>query len=264
MKNYLVIGNPISHSYSPQLHNYWFKKNNINAIYNKEKLNVNDLKNLISKIKNFKINGVNVTVPFKKDVIPYMDKLSPEAKSTQSVNTIYLNDNKVIGHNTDVEGFEIAIKETKFDINRKTIFILGAGGVVPSIVYALNKMKVSEIIIANRTRDKAEMLKNTFNNLSVIDWGEVPAFDMIINATSLGLNDEDELNLDFSKVEKEKFFYDVIYNPSETNFLKKAKKMGNKTENGKKMFIYQAAAAFNIWHNFYPEVNNEVYKLLNK
>ena len=100
-----------------------------------------------------------------------MDKLSPEAKSTQSVNTIYLNDNKVIGHNTDVEGFEIAIKETKFDINRKTIFILGAGGVVPSIVYALNKMKVSEIIIANRTRDKAEMLKNTFNNLSVIDWG---------------------------------------------------------------------------------------------
>ena len=164
MKNYLVIGNPISHSYSPQLHNYWFKKNNINAIYNKEKLNVNDLKNLISKIKNFKINGVNVTVPFKKDVIPYMDKLSPEAKSTQSVNTIYLNDNKVIGHNTDVEGFEIAIKETKFDINRKTIFILGAGGVVPSIVYALNKMKVSEIIIANRTRDKAEMLKNTFNN----------------------------------------------------------------------------------------------------
>ena len=264
MKNYLVIGNPISHSYSPQLHNYWFKKNNINAIYNKEKLNVNDLKNLISKIKNFKINGVNVTVPFKKDVIPYMDKLSPEAKRTQSVNTIYLNDNKVIGHNTDVEGFEIAIKETKFDINRKTIFILGAGGVVPSIVYALNKMKVSEIIIANRTRDKAEMLKNTFKNLSVIDWGEVPAFDMIINATSLGLNDEDELNLDFSKVEKEKFFYDVIYNPSETNFLKKAKKMGNKTENGKKMFIYQAAAAFNIWHNFYPEVNNEVYKLLNK
>ena len=108
------------------------------------------------------------------------------------------------------------------------------------------------------------MLKNTFNNLSVIDWGEVPTFDMIINATSLGLNDEDELNLDFSKVEKEKFFYDVIYNPSETNFLKKAKKMGNKTENGKKMFIYQAAAAFNIWHNFYPEVNNEVYKLLNK
>ena len=106
------------------------------------------------------------------------------------------------------------------------------------MVYALNKMKVSEIIIANRTRDKAEMLKNTFNNLSVIDWGEVPAFDMIINATSLGLNDEDELNLDFSKVEKEKFFYDVIYNPSETNFLKKQKKWAIKQKMEKKcLFI---------------------------
>ena len=264
MKNYLVIGNPINHSYSPQLHNYWFKKNNINAVYNKEKLNLNDLKNLISRIKNLEIYGANVTVPFKKDIIPYIDELSLEAKSTQSVNTIYLNDSKIIGHNTDVEGFEIAIKESKFDINGKKIFILGAGGVVPSIIYALNKMDVSEIMITNRTRNKADNLRNLFNKISIVDWGELPNFDMIINATSIGLNDKDEINLDFSKAGKGKFFYDVIYSPQETNFLKKARDMGNKTENGKKMFIYQAAAAFNIWHNFYPNIDEGVYKLLNK
>jgi len=264
MKNYLVIGNPINHSYSPQLHDYWFKKNNINAVYNKEKLNLSDLKSLISRIKNLEVYGVNVTVPFKKDIIPYIDELSQEAKSTQSVNTIYLNDNKIIGHNTDIEGFETAINESKFNIIGKTILILGAGGVVPSIIYALNKMNVSEIIITNRTRNKADNLKNLFNNISIVDWGELPNFDMIINATSIGLNNKDEINLDFSKVKKGKFFYDVIYSPQETNFLKKARDMGNKTENGKKMFIYQAAAAFNIWHNVYPKIDEEVYKLLNK
>ena len=87
---------------------------------------------------------------------------------------------------------------------------------------------------------------------------------MIINATSLGLSNKDNINLDFSKIEKGKFFYDVIYNPKETNFLKKAKLMGNKIENGKKMFIYQAAAAFNIWHNVYPKIDNEIEKLLEK
>jgi len=264
MKNYLVIGNPINHSYSPQLHNYWFKKENINAVYKKEKLNISDLKNLISRIKDAEINGANITVPFKKDIISYIDDLSPEAKSTQSVNTIYINDNKVVGHNTDVEGFDVAIEETKFDISGKTIFILGAGGVVPSIIYTLKKKNASKIIITNRTRNKADILKKLFDNISIVDWGEIPNFDMIINATSLGLNSKDEINLDFSKAGKGKFFYDVIYNPQETNFLKKARGMGNKTENGKKMFIYQAAAAFNIWHNLYPKIDEEVYKLLNK
>ena len=133
---------------------------------------------------------------------------------------------------------------------------------VPSIIFALNKMGASEIILSNRTKHKAETLKKLFKNLSVVDWGQIPYFDMIVNATSLGLNNNENINLDFSKIEKNKFFFDVIYNPKETNFLKNAKVLGNKTENGKKMFIYQAAAAFKIWHNIYPEIDNEVNKLL--
>jgi shikimate dehydrogenase len=264
MKKYIVVGNPIEHSLSPQLHNHWIKNNKINGIYEKKKLNDSDLKNLILDLKERKIDGINVTVPFKKAVIPFLDKLSQESKKTQSVNTIYLDNNETTGHNTDIEGFELSIKDINFDIAEKKVLILGAGGVVPSLIFALNKKKVSNITVSNRTRNKAENLKNLFNNLEVVDWGNASDFDMIINATSIGLKKDDKINLDFSKTGKNKFFYDLIYNPKETNFLKLGKKLGNNIENGKKMFIYQASAAFKIWHGIQPEINDEVIELLDR
>ena len=264
MKKFLVIGNPIEHSLSPTLHNYWIKNNGIDGIYEKEKLNETELEQLVLKIKEKKIDGINVTVPFKKSIIPYLDKLSIESKSTQSVNTIYLKDNKVIGHNTDIVGFETSIKKSKYNLINKEIFILGAGGVVPSIIFALNKMKVSKIKISNRTKKKAENLKTIFKNIEIVEWGEVPNFDMIINATSIGLKKDDNINLDFSSISKNSFFYDVIYNPIETNFLKIGKSLGTTTLNGKLMFIYQALSAFNIWHGLEPEVNENVIKLLDQ
>ena len=262
MKKYLVIGNPIKHSLSPTLHNHWIKRNKIDDKYEKKELHKNDLKYLVDEIRNKKLDGINVTIPFKKEIIPYLDKLTYEAKNTQSVNTIYYDEGSVVGHNTDISGFELAINKKKYDIAGKKILILGAGGVVPSIIYALNKMKVSEIIIANRTREKAENLKKLFDELKIVEWGKTPDFDMIINATSVGLKKDDEINLDFSSIGKNKFFYDVIYNPKETNFLKIGKKLGNITENGKLMFIYQAISAFNIWHGVRPIVNDEVIKFL--
>ena len=262
MKKYLVIGNPIDHSMSPKLHNYWIKNNNIKAIYEKKKLDENGIESLISDVRSKKLNGINVTVPFKKAVIPYLDRLSLESESTQSVNTIYLDKDKVVGHNTDIGGFELGIKNSKIEVKDKKILILGAGGVVPSIIFALNKMRVSEITISNRTKGRAEDLKFLFKDIKIIEWGVVPEFDIIINATSIGLNKDDQINLDFSKVGKNKFFYDVIYSPKETNFLKIGKKIGNETENGKLMFIYQAFIAFKIWHEVEPEINNEVIKLL--
>jgi len=262
IKKYLVIGNPIEHSLSPKLHNFWFKKNNIEALYDKKKLENNNLKKVISDIRDEKISGINVTIPFKKLIIPFLDQLSPEAKETQSVNTIYLQNGKIVGHNTDIAGFELAIKYSKYNLNNKTIFILGAGGVVPSIIYSLKKMKVSKIILSNRTKKKAESLKNLFKDLEIVDWGETIDFDMIINATSIGLKNEDGINLDYSTIGTSKFFYDLIYNPRETIFLKRAKLFGNKTENGKMMFIYQAHQAFTIWHKLMPEINDEVIKLL--
>ena len=124
MKKYLVIGNPISHSLSPKLHNYWIKNHNIDAIYEKEKLNEDELEKLFVNMRNKKVNGANVTVPFKKAVIPFLDKLSAEAESTQAVNTIYLENDMLIGHNTDIDGFELGIKKINYDISNKKFLSL--------------------------------------------------------------------------------------------------------------------------------------------
>jgi len=262
IKKYLVLGNPIEHSLSPKLQNFWLKKYDINATYDKIKLQDNEIEAVIQDIKKQKIAGCNVTVPFKKKVITFLDKLSLEAKQTQSVNTIIFDNGKLVGHNTDIYGFEKAIKNLNFNINNKSVLILGAGGVVPSIILALEKMYVSKINITNRTKERAQNLKTLFSNINVLEWGNLPDFDVIINATSLGLNNEN-VNLDLSKVGKNKLFYDVIYNPEETNFLREGKKLGNLSENGKLMFIYQAVEAFNLWHGVRPNIDDQTIKLLN-
>ena len=261
MNKYLVIGNPIDHSLSPKLQNYWLKENNIDAEYDRIKLEDHEIKNFVLDIKKQKIAGCNVTVPFKKTVISFLDKLSPEAAQTQSVNTITFDNGLLVGHNTDIAGFDIAIKKLNFSVKGKKVLILGAGGVVSSIIFALKNMHAKEIIISNRTREKAESLKVLFKNLKVLEWGKLIDFDMIINATSLGLNNE-KINLDFTGLGKNKLFYDVIYNPHETHFLKLGKESGNIIENGKTMFIYQAQEAFKLWHKIEPKVNEETLKML--
>ena len=261
MRKYLVIGNPIDHSLSPKLQNLWLKKYNINATYDKIKVEVDEIKNFIQEIKEQKIAGCNVTVPFKKTVIPFLDRLSPEAEQTQSVNTITYDNGDLVGHNTDIAGFDSAIKKLDFSVKNKKVLILGAGGVVPSIIFALKNMHVQEIIISNRTKEKAENLTVLFKDLKILEWGNLTDFHMVINATSLGLNNE-TINLDFSSSGHDKLFYDVIYNPPETHFLKLGKQLGYKTENGKTMFVYQALEAFKIWHNIEPKVNSDIFKLL--
>ena len=262
MKKYLVIGNPIEHSLSPKLHNYWIKKNKINAIYDKKLLNESDLEDMLYQVKKGKIDGINVTVPFKKSVIPFVDELSLEAKETQSINTIYKKNEKIIGHNTDIAGFELGLRHIKYDARGKKIFILGAGGVVSSIIFALKKMGTSKIILSNRTKEKAINLKKIFVDIEVINWGEMTDFHMIINATSLGLKKNDNINLNYNQNGSKKLFYDVMYNPVETNFLKNAKQFGNQTVNGKMMFIYQAHQDFTIWHKIMPNIDDETIKLL--
>jgi len=258
MKKYLVIGNPIKHSLSPKLHNYWLKENNIDALYDKKELKENDIPEILEQVKRDKINGINVTVPFKKSVISFLDQLSPLAKEVESVNTIFKKDNKVFGDNTDVVGFEKGLKHINYSVKNKKVFILGAGGVVPSIILALKRLGAVKITLSNRTKEKAEDLKKIFPYLEIINWGENTDFDMIINATSLGLKKEDKIDLNFNKIGKNKLFYDVIYNPSKTNFLLKGEELGNKIENGKMMFIYQAQMAFKIWHNILPKIHNNL------
>ena len=265
MKRYLVIGNPIDHSLSPLLHNYWIEKNKIKAIYEKKLLKENEIENTILKIRSKKIDGINVTVPFKNKVVNFMDTLTKEASETGSVNTIYFKDDKIVGHNTDIDGFELGIRSYGYDVKKKKIFIFGAGGVVPSIIVGLKRMGALKIFLYNRTTSKSEHLKNKFKDIEIIDKENIPKdIDMLINASSLGINKSDKIELNYEGIGNNKFYYDVIYNPTETNFLKEAKKYGNKIENGKKMFIYQAHQAFAIWHNVLPKIDEKVEQLLNK
>ncbi len=262
MKKFLVIGNPIKHTLSPKLHNFWIKKNNVNAIYGKLETHKSDLNELCENLKQGKLDGLNVTVPFKKEIIPYIDVLSGHALRTKSVNTISIENGNLVGHNTDIDGFELSVKKLNYDVSNKTVIILGAGGVVPSIIYALKKMNASKIFVSNRTKEKAEDMQNQFDDLQILDWGELINFDMIINATSIGLKENDKFEIDFSKIGKNKFFYDVIYEPHETNFFQTGNQKGNTFENGLNMFLYQAQKAFNIWHNVEPEINEEVINFL--
>ena len=257
MKRYLVIGNPIKHSLSPKLHNYWFKQNNIDAIYEKEQIEEKDIKRIISEIKDDEIEGINVTLPFKKSVIPFLDELEYFAKKTQSVNTIYKKNNKIVGTNTDVTGFNYALQQIKYSVKGKKIFILGAGGVAPSIIFALEQMEASNIMLSNRTNQKAENLKKLFPYLELVKWGDIKNFDMIINATSLGLKENDKIPINYDDIGSGKLFYDVIYNPKKTNFLSDAERRGQKIENGKMMFNYQAVLAFEMWTGLRPPANNK-------
>ena len=167
----------------------------------------------------------------------------------------------MVGDNTDVYGFSEAVKLTNFDPANKSALILGAGGVVPSVLLALKNMGVDQITLSNRTKEKAINLKKNFPFLKVIDWGETIKSDLIINATSIGIKQNDEIKLDYTRLDGQ-LFYDVIYNPPKTKFLENAKKSGKKTENGKNMFIYQAMKAFQTWHGIMPEISDEVRDLI--
>ena len=258
MKKYLVIGNPIEHSMSPRLHNFWLKENNINAIYDKKQIEESGLAEIIAEVKKENISGINVTIPYKKKIITFLDKLSPVAEKLKSVNTVYKKNNKIYGDNTDAGGFELALKHIKYNVENKKVFIIGAGGVVSSIIFTLKKMGAAEIFLSNRSKEKVIELKKIYSDLKIVDWGNFVDFDMIINATSLGLKKTDKIEIDLSKVGSGKMFFDVIYNPPKTNFLTRGEGLGNKIENGKMMFIYQAQLSFEIWNNILPKVNDRL------
>jgi shikimate dehydrogenase len=276
MKKYLVIGYPIEHSLSPPIHNHWIKKYHlIDSIYEKKKVEKEDLGDIVNKIKNEEIKGVNVTVPFKKEIIPFLDCLDGAAERAHSVNTLCKVNNEVWGYNTDTQGFKTSLTEDpSIDLKNKNILILGAGGVTSSILETFLDV-ANKIYITNRTKEKAKELKKLADIsltligrkkiIEVIDWGEkLQACDIIINTTSVGLIENDNLDLNFKNYENNKnvLFYDVIYSPKETNFLKDARLRGNKTINGKMMFLRQAQIAFQIWTNIRPEIDDEVIELL--
>ena len=194
---FAIIGNPISHSLSPILHNYWFNKYNINAEYELLNIKESEIPIIINKIKKKEIKGINVTLPYKKSVIPFLSKTINDANETHSVNTIMLDENdSLIGENTDVFGFQAAYLKSipNQEKKNKKILILGAGGVAPSIIFALLKSNFLNISLANRTYEKSLFLKKNFKGIAVIKW--------------------DEISLHLNKFLEMKFLIYILYDPT--------------------------------------------------
>ena len=269
MKKYFgIIGNPIKHSLSPILHKYWFDKYNIDADYVTMEAKDNDLPKIISRIKEGSLTGINVTLPYKQKIINHVDKIVNDAEQTGSVNTILLSENEsIIGENTDVFGLQAAyLKEIDNSLNKSSL-IIGAGGVSPSIILSLQKSGIKNISITNRTHEKCIFLKKKFNNINILPWenleSEVKNFDIIVNATSLGLKSGEDFNFNFSKTKPEVIYIDTIYNPLETKTYKYLKEEGKKVFNGLDMFIYQGQKSFYLWNKINPEIDEELLELLN-
>ena len=266
---FAIIGNPVSHSLSPTMHNYWFDKYDIKAEYEILKIEENQIQSVINKIKDKEIKGINVTLPYKKSVIPFLDRIVNDANETHSVNTIMLDkNNNLVGENTDVFGFQAAYLKSFSNQEKKNkkALIFGAGGVAPSIILALLKSKIVDISLANRTYEKSLFLKKNFKEIKVIRWEDcskdIGKFDILINATSLGLKTSDNFQIDFSTFKKSLLYIDTIYNPPQTEMVKFFKSKKVRSINGLNMLIYQGQKSFYLWNKINPEIDDNLLKLL--
>ena len=265
-KKFGIIGNPIKHSLSPVLHNYWFDKYGIDASYSIIESNDNDLKKIIKRIRNKELTGINVTLPFKQKIINQTDKIINDAKLTGSVNTILLDSEKIVGENTDVFGLQAAYLKEIDSCEKKDALVIGAGGVSPSVILSLQKSGVKKISVTNRTNEKCIFLKKKFKYLNIIPWeslkNEIKNFDIIINATSLGLKNGDDFNFNFLNAKKNLIYIDTIYNPLETKTYSFLKDEGKKVFNGLDMFVYQGQKSFYLWNKINPEIDDTIIELL--
>lgn len=255
----LVVGNPIKHSKSPLIHNYWLKQRKLSYLYERKLAEIKDLQNIVQDLRKDKVKGINITLPFKNEVIKYCDEIEDNTKNTGAINTLYKRNNKIIGANTDGVGFLNSLKKhTNIIFNNSKIFVIGAGGSARGIIFEIIKEPVSEVTIFNRTEEKSIKLKDDLNKIyetkliKIQNWKKniIPAgYNLVINTTSYGMKKKENLDIDFSNIQKKSIVCDIIYDPQETLFLKKAKKMNYQIINGSNMLIYQAAESFKRWFN---------------
>ena len=268
-KKFAIIGKPLAHSLSPLLHNFWFKKYNISANYSLLEIAPSEIGKTIKKIRKKELQGINVTIPYKQAVIPFLDLIVGDAKETLSVNTIWLNEEgKIVGDNTDVYGLEKGFisKLNNKKIEQNKVLVLGAGGVTPSVIYTLSKKGIRQIFISNRTIKKAEEIQKRFPFIKIIKWENIETtaenIDILINATSLGLKGINNFDQEFKVTKPNLFYYDIVYNPEATVLIKKFKKKNIQAFNGLEMFIHQGQKSFSLWNKINPEIDKELRQII--
>ena len=254
-----VVANPIKHSISPFIHNSAFEATNTNGVYLAWEVETTDLAETVANIRRYQMYGVNLSMPYKEQVIPYLDELSEEARLIGAVNTVVNRDGTLIGYNTDGKGFFKSLPS--FKISGKRMVLLGAGGAAKAILAQAILDGVSQVSVfvrsasIEKTRPYLEKLQNVtgfrvdlFALEDVQDLQDsITKADLLVNATSVGM-DEVSLPIPRNIVLSEKILVaDVIYQPFETPFLKWARNQGNQSINGLGMLLYQAAEAFQLW-----------------
>lgn len=256
-KTYLtgLIGNPVEHSLSPEIHNFMFSETKENGIYLAFKVEKENIKKTLEGMKSLGIKGFNVTIPHKEEVLSSLDFISEEVKAIKACNTIFNNDGKLEGYNTDYLGFLKTLEEEGFQIKGKNIAVLGAGGASRAILWALKNNNPSNVDIFNRSLDKAKNLIEEFEietsrAFLLTDFkNHSLKYDLIINTTSVGmgtLKDQSPIEENV-ELKKEVILYDLIYNPSKTKFLEIGASRNLKIINGLDMLLYQAILSFQIW-----------------
>ena len=251
-EKYFVTGHPIGHSLSPVIHNVFFKAAEIDETYGIADVVPENFKEKLESFRN-NIKGFNVTIPHKIAAFNSVDFKDDYAQKVGAVNTVKVDGGKFYGYNTDGIGFIKALEKKGVSVKGKTVCILGAGGAVNSISVKINLCGAKEIIILARRKEQAELIckNHGFGIADTLDNFEKYNYDILVNATPVGMypNQEQSPLEDFKPCE---FVYDLIYNPSKTEFLKKAEQKGINCDNGLWMLLLQAAASFEIWTGNYP------------
>ena len=254
-KTFAVIGDPIDHSLSPNIHNAAFNALGMDCTYIAYRIPKDELEEGVESLKQIKISGFNVTIPHKIEMMKYLDELSQECKIIGAVNTVTNDNGKLIGHNTDMDGFLEPIKKRNIMIKNEDILLLGAGGAARAIVAGFAKEKAHKITIANRTKEKGQELAKfaasfgiESDEISLDDAGQnAGKYRFIVNATSVGLKNESS-PISTDAINSQNIVYDIVYMPMNTDLISKSKKNSATTIYGYEMLLGQACFAFEIWH----------------
>ncbi|MCT1903841.1 shikimate dehydrogenase [Oceanobacillus sojae] len=250
-----LIGYPIKHSLSPWIQSSFLERSGIEGSYTLHEIPSEEVfGEEIKKLKEAKVNGFNITVPYKETIIPYLDKMDVTAERVGAVNTVSLEGNSWVGYNTDGIGYVQALRDKFPDIDKNIdvpIIILGAGGAARGIFHGLVQAGYNNLTLANRTRSKCEdIIKGTSASVITLEEAEknIGAYDVVIQTSSVGMNEAKQI-IDLSNIQKGTIVSDIVYQPLDTQFLKQAKDKGGRIHYGHTMLLYQAQKAFEIWTN---------------
>lgn len=258
---YGIFGHPVKHSLSPDMHNSAFNTLGLNSVYVAFDIDPESIEEAARAIRVMGIRGINITIPHKQTIIPYLDEVSPDAKLTGAVNTVKNENGRLLGYNTDVGGFLRAIREDlDFSPEGNTLFLIGAGGAARAVLSAFCMNGGAVVYITDIIKDKALELANQFkanfqnitietvelDNQNLIEQ-KLNEADILVNASPAGMDSVGSLDIPLTSLNKNAVVYDLVYKPPDTNLLKEAKQLGHKASGGLSMLLYQGAESFEIW-----------------